>query len=368
MTDQYDLILNDMVGTGKVCDRLAEKGKLVIGGGTFNDKLELDREYGNKVATSLTEAKSPHTISISKSNELMNLLESSDKPHVIKPLGNKKPGLTLVSKDKTNRMLKSVVKNWANELTPCIVQETLDGIEISTEGWFNGKSWVKPFNHTIEHKRLMEGDKGVQTGCMGNVVWSTEGDKLTTAVLEPLAQLLEKVDYVGPLDINCIVNEKEAFFLEFTARPGYDAIQAWAELIKAPLFDYLYGIASQQKENFDTHEGCAIAVRMSVFPFPGEEDVDEWIGIKVIDPPKEAMRHIWLADVMEKDGELLLAGVDGVVGCVTSRGSTVRECQRRAYRTINNITLTDDIQYRSDIGHSVEKDKEKLVEWGWLNA
>jgi len=368
MLDQYDLILNDMVGTGKICDTLSEKGKLVLGGGSFNDKLELDREYGNKVAASLTEAKSPQTVLVNKGNELYNLLEKSDKPHVIKPLGNKPPILTLVSKDPKNRMLKSVVKNRANELTPCIVQETIEGIEVSTEGWFNGKAWVKPFNHTIERKRLMEGDKGAQTGCMGNVVWPTERDKLTDSLIEPLAQLLEKVNYVGPIDMNTIVTKDEVYFLEFTARPGYDAIQAWSELIKAPMFDYFYGIASQQKEKFDYHNGFAIGVRLSVFPFPGTEDVDDWIGLRVIDPPKEAMRHVWLADVMQREDELLLAGVDGVVGCVTSRGSSVRECQRRAYRTINNIVLTDDVQYRRDIGNTAEKDKEQLAEYGWIDA
>jgi phosphoribosylamine--glycine ligase len=266
-------------------------------------------------------------------------------------------------------MLKSIVKNRADELTPCIVQETVEGIEISTEGWFNGKTWVKPFNHTIERKRLMEGDKGAQTGCMGNIVWPVDKDKLTESVIEPLSPLLEKVNYVGPIDINCIVDKNNAYFLEFTARPGYDAIQAWSELIKTPLFDYLYGIASQQKTSFSYHDGYAIGVRLSVSPFPGKEHVQDWQGIKGIDPPKEAMRHVWLADAMKnKEDELVVSGVDGVICCVTSRGTSVRECQRRAYRTINNIVLTDDIQYRNDIGKTVEKDKQTLAEYGWIDG
>lgn len=367
MLDQYDLIINDMVGTGSICDSLFEKGKLIIGGGSFNDKLELDREYGTKVATSLTKAKSANTISIENKASLAKLLEEAKTPQVIKPLGNKQTFLTLVSHDPSNRMLKSIVNSWADELTPCIVQETVEGVEISTEGWFNGKEWVKPFNHTIEKKRLMEGDKGAQTGCMGNVVWSSTGNKLTEHVIEPLSPLLEKVSYVGPLDMNCIVNEQDAYFLEFTARPGYDAIQAWSELVKAPLFDYLYGIASQQKDSFDCHNGYGLAVRLTVAPFPGKEEVERWRGIKVVEPPKEAMRHIWLADVMKNDDDFLMAGIDGVIGCVTSRGTSVRECQRRVYRTISNMVLTDDIQYRSDIGNGVEEDRQKLVEWGWLS-
>jgi len=66
------------------------------------------------------------------------------------------------------------------------------------------------------------------------------------------------------------------------------------------------------------------------------------------------------------DGIPVMAGVDGVVGCVTARGSSVRECQRRAYRTIRNITITDDVQYRKDIGDDVEEQKKILKGWGWL--
>jgi len=368
MLDQYDLIINDMVGTGSVCDNLSDKGKLVLGGGSFSDKLELDREYGSKVANTMTKAKLPKTVSIETRAELTKYIAKVDKPQVIKPIGNKSPGLTVVSTDNQNRMLKSMVAARADEFTPCIVQETVEGVEISTEGWFNGKTWVKPFNHTIESKRFMEGDKGTQTGCMGNIVWPTDGDKLTATVLEPLSPLLEIVKYVGPIDVNCIINEQDAYFLEYTARFGYDAIQAWSELIKPSLFDYLYGVASGQKDSFDYHNELAIAVRLTVHPFPGTEDIHKWHAVKVIDPPKEAMRHIWLADVIKQNDELLMAGIDGVIGCVTSRGITVRECQRRAYRTIKNIVLSDDVQFRLDIGNTVESDKQKLTSLGWLNA
>jgi len=368
MTDQYDLVLSDMVGTGAVCDNLSKKGKLVLGGGSFNDKLELDRAYGSKVATTLTGVASPNTTEIATKPELATFLDKAKTPVVIKPLNNKKTSLTLVSNDKQNRMLKSVVANGSDNLTPCIVQETITGIEISTEGWFNGEEWAKPFNHTIERKRLMDGDKGALTGCMGNVVWPTQGNKLTALAIESLKPLLEKVNYIGPIDMNCIVTEDKAYFLEFTSRFGYDAIQAWAEMLKGSLFDYLYAIASRQKDSFTYHNGYSLGVRLTVAPYPGKEGIDRWKKVKAIDIPKEASRHVWLTDVMKNDDEVLLAGGYGVIGCVTARGTTVRECQRRVYRTIKNISLTDDIQYRNDIGDTVEKDKQQLIDWGWVDA
>lgn len=368
MIDQYDLILSDMVGTGSICENLSQKGKLVLGGGLFNDKIELNRDYGSKVASSLTEAKLPKTVSIKTYDDLVKHIESAKTPQAIKPLDNQSSKMTLVSHDPKNRMLRSRIKVQGKELVPCIAQETIEGIAISTEGWFNGKTWVKPFNHTIEQKRLMEGDKGCQTGCMGNVVWPTSSNKLTKTVLEPLSELLIKVNYVGPIDVNCIVTEDSAYFLEFSSRFGYDAIQAWSELIKPNLFDYFYGIASQQKESFTYHDERAMGVRISMHPYPARDNVKSLKGLQVIDPPKEALKHVWYTDVMEKDGVKCLAGVDGVVGVVTSRGIDVRECKRRVQRTIRNITLTDELQYRNDIGDNVERDIQTLVEQGWLNA
>lgn len=367
MLEQYDLVLSDMAGMGELCDELKEKGKLVLGGGVFNDKLELDREYGEKVAKNLLKVKIPETKSCDTVEELLAYLEKATNAQVVKPSGNKASTLVLVSNDKQNRALLSFVKTRGKEVVPCIVQERVEGIEISTEGWFNGKEWVKPFNHTMEKKRFMEGDKGPNIGCAGNVVWPTEVDKLVESTLMPLEPLLTKVNYVGPIDVNCIVNS-EAYFLEFTPRLGYEAIQAWSELLKVSLFDYLYKVASGQTNEIAHQDEQAIAVRLSIPPYPSKEGIEECRGLQVLDVPNEAKKHVWLSDVMMQDNRDVLAGVDGVIGCVTARGQTVRECQRRAYRTINNIVIHQDVQYRSDIGSDVEQKVKELKGLGWLNA
>jgi len=367
MLDQFDLVLSDMAGMGTLCDELKEKGKLVLGGGSFNDKLELDREYGLKVSKSLLKGvKEPEWISAEGLKECTEYLDKATTPQVIKPLGNAPVYLTLVSQENENRTLKSFIQERGKELTPCIIQEKIDGIEISTEGWFNGKEFVQPFNHTFEKKRFMEGDKGPNTGCMGNIVFTTEGDKLTEMLLIPLTPLLKKVEYIGPIDLNAIVTEKDVYFLEFTPRFGYDAIQALSELLKTSLFDFLYGIATRQTQKTEMHEGFAGAVRLSVQPYPNKEGAEELKGIQFLQTPDEAKRHVWLSDVMKKDDQEVCAGVDGVLGCVTARGETVRECKRRMYRTVKNIVIHGDVQYRSDIGEGVEEEIKKLTEWGWL--
>lgn len=362
----YDLIISDMVGLGELCEKYKKQGRLVLGGGVFNDKIELDRLYGSKVVSSLTQVKESETTKISAKAELIAFLKKSTTAKVVKPLGNKSVSLTLVSKDESNSSLISIAKKWGDKLIPCIVQDTIKGFEISTEGWFNGEKFIRPFNHTFERKRLMEDDKGPQTGCMGNVVVLSTGDKLTDLILLPLEPLLKKVKYTGPIDINCIISEKDVYFLEVTARFGYDAIQAFAELLKIPLYNFLFKVATQQDdliEGIDYTNQPSIAVRLSMPPYPSKEGVDKWKGIRVLKMDEGASKHVWLADVMKEEGIEVLAGVDGVVGCVTARGLTIKECQRRVYRTINNIVINSDVQYRSDIGDQALADKEEFDRW-----
>lgn len=302
LVDQYDLILSDTFGSGQLCDELKEK-KPVIGGSSFNDKLMTDLKYQMKVVKTLTKMK----------------LET----------------------------------------------ETKKGIEVTTEGWFNGKEWVRPFNHSFAMKRFMTGDIGPLTPCMGNVVWPTNGNKLTNETIELLQPLLEKVGYIGPISIHSVINDQEIYFGGFTAGFNYDTTQAWCELLQLPLFDYLYNLISQQKQEIPFYNEFAMSVRLSIPPYP-YEGVERWKQVRVLNIPKEAKKHVWLQDVMKQSDEEVLAAVDGVVGCVTARGQSVRECQRRAYRTIKNVVMCQDVQYRTDVGQSAEENKLKLTGQGWL--
>jgi phosphoribosylamine-glycine ligase len=51
-----------------------------------------------------------------------------------------------------------------------ILQEVVNGTEVSVEGWFNGEDFYF-INGTLEEKKFMEGNKGPNTGCAGNLVW-----------------------------------------------------------------------------------------------------------------------------------------------------------------------------------------------------
>lgn len=366
--DSSDLIIFDMVKLGRIAEEIKSKNDNVLGGGTFNDKLELDREYGFEVVSKLTNLIIPEYERINSASDAIKYIRSTKHPCVIKPLGNKPTSLTLVSKDDSNEYLLSMISKHGDSIFPAVIQKRIDGIEISTEGWFNGSQFVYPFNHTMEKKRFMTGNLGPNTGCMGNIVWLTDGsDKIVQDGLLPLTPLLQRIGYIGPIDINCIVNKDGPHFLEFTARFGYDAIQTLLELVRGSVFNFLYSICSSNKTIYKFRNEFAIGVRLSMPPYPHSENCSSLQGMHVVNVPKEAQNHIWLSDVAKAGDKFVMAGVDGVIGCVTARGVTIRECVRRVYRTIKNISISPDIQYRMDIADDVPESINSLIEMGMIS-
>lgn len=251
MCDQYDLILCDTPRLGLLCDELVEKKKLVVGGGSFNDNLTLDIKYQSKVMK------------------------------------------TLFSQS----------------------QNQIKGINITTEGWFNGKEFVRPFSHSIKgHKELM-----------GVVIWPTNGDKLTIETVEKLTPLLEKVCYVGPISVSHHTNETECSIQAIHPHFNFSSFSAWIELFQYPLFEYFYNLTNQQKTEVPFFNELAMSVELTS---------------GIINVPPEAKKHVWLANI----------------NYITARGITVRECQRRIYRTINNLIQSKD----------VDEEVERLKGQGWL--
>ncbi|MGI0134998.1 MAG: hypothetical protein ACREBW_08595, partial [Candidatus Micrarchaeaceae archaeon] len=373
-----DLIVCDMVGFGEYKTIFDQIKKPTISCSEVGDLLELDRRYGMKVAKTLG-------ITIPETWEFRSVADARNFPKalewragfVVKPDGNLATSTTMVIKDSD---LWDYSLDKLPPATSLIIQRIVDGVEISTEGWFNGETFITPFNHTFEEKRFLVGNLGQNTGCMGNIVFRADSNKLTRNTVERLEPLLKKIHYHGPIDINCIVNEKGAFALEFTARLGYDAIETLYEGLHGETFaDFLFGVAMGRKEIMRLSSDTLIAVRLSIPPWPISKPApDDW-GEPVGGITPANLPHLYFTDLYrDRDGKYKTAGGDGVLLKATARGRAVentingkpvldftREARRRVYRTLEGIKVSS-AQYRTDIGSRVNGEMLKLKEWGWL--
>lgn len=358
-----DLVICDMVGFGTQGELISKMGKPVLACDKVADLLELDRSKGMDVFKKLG-IKTPETFSFKNPGEAKSILETWEQPgYVIKPSGNQATSKTCVCRDK--EMFEYALGRLGAS-DRLIVQKIVEGIEVSTEGWWNGRGWVEPFNHTFEEKRFLAGDLGPNTGCMGNVVIAARRrNKLVKETVAKLEPFLKRTSYRGPIDINCIVNEQGAFALEATARFGYDAIEALMEGLSESVADVLFEVALGVKKEFALTEEYMIASRLSVPPWPHADEDGKNKGLPILGINDKNLKHIYFSDAYREGNSYYYAASDGVVLKATARGASVREAQRRVIRTLDNIKVLDK-QYRRDIGDRVDRGMAALKDWRYL--
>lgn len=367
LAEKPDLVVFDMVGFGELADAIRGVNVPVFGGSMWADAIELNRSYAMAVMIA-ADIDVPRSKSFQGENcveDAMTWVRTHPETRwVIKPSGNLDTSLTYVSKSQEDclAMLEHIRDRgyWPSEI---VLQEFVDGVEVSTEGWFNGKEFIS-FNSTFEEKKFMEGNLGPNTGCQGNVVLRHAG--LPPIVKEGIAKMekiLRASSYRGPLDLNTIATEKKLYGLEFTARFGYDAIQALLEGYRGSVGGLLHGIATGTLNAMSIVQQWLIGVRVTVPPYP-HGDHERPLNVPVIGINDTNAKHVWPTGLKATGGKVIGTAPDGNLFTVTAWGKTLDEAKRRVYRTIENITVPN-AQYRRDIGDRVRGDLRKLKEWGW---
>lgn len=358
-----DTVLFDMVGGGKGADKLKENGIYVVGGGEFNDKLELDREFGLQFMTD-HQVPTPPSLTVYRIEEAREVIEKTGKRYVFKPSGNQSTDLTYVSTGPENMLdMLDYLEDKIPEDTTIVLQEFVEGIEMSTEGWFNGERFIFPLNSTFEEKKFMAGGVGPNTGCAGNTVWWWDehySQIIYDLLFKNLEDPLREAGYLGPLDINAIWTEDGPLVLEFTARFGYDAIQCSSRIIDLELGEFLYRLRELSEIPVKT-EQYAMGVRVSVPPYPNDGDVPKY----PINVSTAKSDMLYLSDVQSDDGKLWCAGQDGYIVCVADHGNRLNKISSKVYAEIDKLEIPQ-MQYRIDVAERVEQDKSAIM--GILDA
>lgn len=370
--DWADVIVFDDTGFGKEADQLRKAGKAIVGGSIYTDKLEIDREFGQ------AEMKRLGMLTLSSwdfDDYDVALKFVGDNPgrYVFKPSG-KVPsdwsGFLLIGKEEDGRDLCEILaynkKILSRHIKNFQLQKHVSGVEVGASAFFNGQKFITPVLIAFEHKRLFPGELGPMTGEMGTSMFWTEPNNLfkwTTGLME---EELRKAGYVGYIDINCIVNGRGIYPLEFTCRFGYPTINIQQEGVLSEWGEFLYAIAHNQDFELKTKRGFQMGVVIVAPPFPYDDpwelEVYKDISILFRKPNTEGVH---LGDVKMVDGVWRTAGNCSYHLIVTGSGTTMDEARKQAYARVENVMLINMI-YRTDIGASWAEDSDKLRTWGYL--
>ena len=192
---------------------------------------------------------------------------------------------------------------------------------------------------------------------------------LFRATLEKMLPALRESGYIGYIDINCIVNGRGIYPLEWTARFGYPTIHIQLEGMLTPTVEWLFRLARGDDFELRTKRGFQVGVRILVPSYlvkrGNKEEIELYHDLAVAFKNPNNLEGIHIEDVKNDNGIWRVAGVSGCLLVVTGSGSTVEEARRVAYSRIQNI-MVPNMFYRTDIGVKWATDSDKLQTWGYL--
>ncbi len=366
-------VFDDVLGMGEMAEGLRNKGKLVVGGSPYTDRLEDDRGFGQQELKAAGVAIIPQQ-DFTSFDEAIAYVTATPNRYVIKPSGeaqnNKR--LLFVGEEEDGKDVVQVLGDYKRTLSDTIkafqLQRRVVGIEVAVGAFFNGREFILPICVNFEHKKLFPGDIGPPTGEMGTSMFWSEPNKIFNATLKKMEAKLAAERYTGYIDVNCIVNGNGIYPLEFTARFGYPAVSIQQEGLLTPMGELLQGMASGTLSRVRARSGFQIGVRVVVPPFPYRDmETFESTSKDAVILFKTPSRDGYHVEEVKKVGdEWLVTGTSGVVLIVCGAGPTMKQAQRQAYNRVKNVMIPH-MYYREDIGDRwFEEDSDRLHSWGYL--
>jgi len=235
-----------------------------------------------------------------------------------------------------------------------VVQEFLEGVEVSMHALCDGRT-AKIFPTSQDHKRALDGDRGLNTGGMGTyspTPFLTDAQLADTArqVLEPFMRgcVAEGIDYRGILYPGVMLTRSGPKILEFNARFGDPETQVYLTRLKNDLIELLAASVdgTLDKIELEWRPEASVCVVMASGGYPGN-----YLKGKIISGLDAAnvLPHtkVFHAGTALKGGHIVTNG--GRVLGVTALGKDLRAAQAAAYAAVEVIHF-EDAQFRRDIG------------------
>ena len=371
------LIVFETARHGAEQDALRAEGFQVVGGSAFGDRLEEDRERGQRL---LHELGLPvaRTLPFTDFSAALAFLQEKPGRYVYKVSSGESPSTgNYVGQLDDASDLVAVLQVEAKRVAaagkapvPFVLMEHIEGVETGVGAYFDGQRFLRPACIDWEHKRFFPGDLGELTGEMGTVVSFRGSDVMFERVLAPLEAALREGGYHGWINVNTIVNGDGIWPLEFTCRFGYPGFAICGVLQRLPWGALLAKVAtgSEGDPAFDTVSGYAVGVVLTVPPFPWDEPrcAPHPVRFRGGDPDAATRAHLHWAEVArdEHGSGMRLAGCRGYPLVVTGVDEDLREARRKANDLASRVVIPN-LRYRADIGDGLMRDGlARLASWG----
>lgn len=233
-----------------------------------------------------------------------------------------------------------------------VVEEFLTGPEVSVLAFTDGKC-VRPMVSSMDHKRALDGDKGLNTGGMGTVSpnpYYTEAvaqQCMDTIFLPTIAAMnAEGRTFQGCLYFGLMLTPKGPKVIEYNCRFGDPETQVVLPLLKSDLLTIMRatvdGTLADTPVEFASGAACCVVLASGGYPVSYKSGYP----ISGLDEAGKTAT-VFHAGTKLVDGQIVTAG--GRVLGVTATADTLEAAIDKAYQAADKITFTD-MHMRRDIG------------------
>ena len=229
-----------------------------------------------------------------------------------------------------------------------VIEEFLTGPEVSVLSFTDGKTII-PMVSSMDHKRALDGDKGLNTGGMGTVApnpyYTDEiAEVCMETIFKPTIEAMNKEgrSFSGCLYFGLMLTAGGPKVIEYNCRFGDPETQVVLPLLESDLLDIMLkiyeGRLSEAEVKFKDESAACVVMASAGYPSKYET------GFEITMPND---KNIYVAGAKVKDGRLVTGG--GRVLGVTETAPTLKEAVDRAYETVKSVHF-ENAYYRKDIG------------------
>jgi len=288
-------------------------------------------------------------------NAALEYLETAPIPTVVKAdgLALGKGVIIAMTRQEAKDAVRSMMeeKQFGESGSRVVIEEFLTGPEVSVLAFTDGNV-VRPMVSSMDHKRALDNDQGLNTGGMGTVApnpyYTPEIAKtcMETIFLPTVkAMNAEGRTFRGCLYFGLMLTPDGPKVIEYNCRFGDPETQVVLPLMESDLLTVMRatanGTLADVDVTFSDKSACCVIVASKGYPVKYES------GFEMELPADDADGFIYVAGA-KKDGDRLLSAGGRVLG-VTAVADSLEQAVEKAYARVKKVKFENGF-YRSDIG------------------
>ncbi|MBP6060767.1 MAG: phosphoribosylamine--glycine ligase, partial [Candidatus Pacebacteria bacterium] len=235
-----------------------------------------------------------------------------------------------------------------------VIEEFLEGVEISIHAISDGESW-QMFPASQDHKRIFDGNLGPNTGGMGTIAPLAFVDealmkRIEREIVMPTINGMKKEGrpFVGILYPGIMLTSEGPKVFEFNSRFGDPETETYMRLLDTDILDIFESSLDRKIDdlNINWKKGFACTIMLASAGYPGNYEKGKKIfGLDEIKNIKDIVVFHAGTKMVEKN---LVTNGGRVLG-VSATGENLDEALKKAYDAVSKIKF-EGMQYRKDIG------------------